>query len=140
MKKLSMLLLGVVLMFALAACSSKTTPPSNQPPSPSAPAESEEPNLDSQSEPDTTSQGNEDAKILVAYFSMPETTDPNNRTKDEDNSVVVIDGKVLGNTQYVAQLIQENTDANIFRIEPETPYPTDHQRFSFKIVKPFKFI
>ena len=65
--------------------------------------------------------------ILVVYFSMPETTSPNNMTKDEDNSVVIIDGKVLGNTQYVAYVIQKNTGADIFRIEPQNPYPTDHK-------------
>lgn len=65
-------------------------------------------------------------RVLVAYFSMPETTDPNNMTQEEENSVVVIDGHVLGNTQYMAQVIAETTGGDIFRIEPETPYPTDH--------------
>lgn len=74
--------------------------------------------------PSTPSQSN--GKSLVVYFSMPETTNPNNMTTEEDNSVVVIDGKVLGNTQYMAQVIQETTGADIFRIEPKTPYPTDH--------------
>ena len=32
----------------------------------------------------------------------------------------------MGNTQYVAYVIQENTGADLFRIEPEVPYPTDH--------------
>lgn len=68
-----------------------------------------------------------DTTTLVVYFSMPETTDPNNMTQEEDNSVVVIDGEVLGNTQYVAYVIQENTGADIFRIEPEIPYTTNHQ-------------
>lgn len=67
-----------------------------------------------------------EGKVLVVYFSMPETDNPNNMTRDEDNSTVVINGKVLGNTQYVAQLIQEKTGADIFRIEPLKPYPTDH--------------
>ena len=66
-------------------------------------------------------------KILVVYFSLPETLNPVNMTKEEANSTVVIDGKVLGNTQYVAMLIQERLDADIFRIEPATPYPTDHK-------------
>ncbi|APG23971.1 flavodoxin [Syntrophotalea acetylenica] len=65
-------------------------------------------------------------KSLIVYFSMPETTDPNKMTTDEDNSVVVIDGKVLGNTQYMAYVIQKTTGADIFRIEPVTPYPTNH--------------
>lgn len=38
----------------------------------------------------------------------------------------MIDGEILGNTQYVACVIQENTGADIFRIEPKIPYPTDH--------------
>lgn len=66
------------------------------------------------------------SKTLVVYFSMPETSKTDNLTTDEENSVVVIDGKVLGNTQYIANVIQENTGADIFRIEPQTPYPTDH--------------
>ena len=65
-------------------------------------------------------------RVLVVYFSMPETSDPNNMTQEEENSVVVIDGHVLGNTQYMAQVIAETTGGDIFRIEPETPYPTDH--------------
>ena len=60
------------------------------------------------------------------YFSQPETDKPDNMTQEEDNSTVVIDGKVLGNTQYMAQVIAENTNSDIFRIEPSIPYPTDH--------------
>ena len=36
--------------------------------------------------------------ILVVYFSMPETDNSKNMTADEDNSVVIINGQVLGNT------------------------------------------
>ena len=67
-----------------------------------------------------------DGNILVAYFSMPETAAPNNMTQDEEQSTVVIDGEILGNTQYVATVIQEQTGADLFRIEPAEPYPTDH--------------
>ena len=66
-------------------------------------------------------------KTLIVYFSMPETDNPDNMTREEDNSVVVIDGKVLGNTQYVAQLIQEITGGDLFRIVPRKAYPTDHR-------------
>ena len=67
-----------------------------------------------------------DGSSLVVYFSQPETDKPDNMTQEEDNSTVVIDGKVLGNTQYMAQVIAENTSSDIFRIEPEKPYPTEH--------------
>lgn len=68
----------------------------------------------------------EGLKTLVVYFSVPETDNPNNMTRDEDNSTVVINGEVLGNTQYVAELIKERTSADIFKLEPTDAYPTDH--------------
>ena len=68
------------------------------------------------------------SKMLVVYFSMPETDKAEGMNEEEEYSTVVIDGKVLGNTQYVAQLIQKHTGADIFRIEPRTPYMTDHDR------------
>lgn len=74
--------------------------------------------------PDVT---NEEKRTLVVYFSQPETSDPNNMTEEEANSTVIIDGEVLGNTQYMAYVIQRNTDADIFRIEPEIPYPLNHE-------------
>ena len=67
------------------------------------------------------------AKSLVVYFSMPETDKAENMTEAEDDSTVVIDGKVLGNVQYVAQVIRDNTASDIFRIEPKTPYTTNHK-------------
>ena len=81
---------------------------------------------------DLNSSGNEadenqEVRSLVVYFSMPETDDAENMTEEEDNSVVVMNGEVLGNTQYMANVIAEHTDSDIFRIEPETPYPTDHE-------------
>lgn len=69
---------------------------------------------------------NATAKNLVVYFSMPETTDPDNMSREEELSTVLIDGEVLGNTQYVASVIEKNTGADVFRIEPVTPYPLDH--------------
>ena len=76
--------------------------------------------------PGTNTPAPEKSRVLVTYFSMPETTSSSNMTTEEDNSVVVIGGQVLGNTQYMAQVIQETTGGDIFRIEPVTPYPTDH--------------
>lgn len=75
----------------------------------------------------TTANKNDSEKSLVVYFSMPETTNPNNMTTEEDNSTVVINGEVLGNTQYMAKVIQNTIGADIFRIESKTPYPTNHE-------------
>ena len=75
--------------------------------------------------PSPSETANENSSLVV-YFSQPETDNPDNMTQEEDNSTVVIDGKVLGNTQYMAQVIAENTNSDIFKIEPSIPYPTDH--------------
>lgn len=131
MKKLMSLFLMLTMIFSLAACSNnQSTDENSSESSSSVPAteNTEQPSSSDEEEPAETpsEQPETDAKTLVVYFSMPETTEPDNMTEEEDNSVVVIDGEVLGNTQYVAYVIQENTGADIFRIEPETPYPTDH--------------
>ena len=63
-------------------------------------------------------------KPLIVYFSMPETDNPHNMSREEENSTVVINGKVLGNTQYVAQLIQEMTGGDIVRSDGKAPAAT----------------
>ena len=66
------------------------------------------------------------AKPLVVYFSVPESTKTSGLTRNEENSLVVVDGKALGNVQYVADLIADETGADIFRLEAKDAYPTDH--------------
>lgn len=72
----------------------------------------------------TDSSGN----VLVLYYSLPEATSVANMTREGENSTVTINGEVLGNVQYLAQLIAEQTDGNLVRIEAVDPYPIeDHQ-------------
>lgn len=106
MKKIISLFMALAMVLSLAACST------NQSPSESTPEESS-----SQTNESTPTPSNTNGKNLVVYFSMPDNV---------DNSTVVIDGETLGNTQYMAYVIQETVGADIFRIKPETPYPTDH--------------
>ena len=61
------------------------------------------------------------SNILIAYFSVPETDGVD---AVAGASRVVVDGEVLGNTQYIAQLIQQQTGGDLFRIEQE--YPGSH--------------
>lgn len=66
---------------------------------------------------------NTENKILIAYFSLPETTGD-----AKEDSTITVNGETLGNTQYVANLIQEYTGADIFRIEAVKEYNiSDHQ-------------
>lgn len=83
-------------------------------------------NTGTNTETQTSETSDDGLKTLVVYFSVPETEDPNNMTQDEENSTVVVNGEVLGNTQYVAQLIGERTGGDVFRLEPVNEYPTNH--------------
>lgn len=66
------------------------------------------------------------SRTLVAYFSVPETDEPEGMTQDEENSTHVVDGTVYGNTQYVAMLMAEGLGADQFRIETDEKLPLDH--------------
>lgn len=61
--------------------------------------------------------------ILIAYFSVPETDGTDTVA---GASRVAADGEVLGNNQYVAQLIQQETGGDLFRIETVQEYPGTH--------------
>ena len=63
------------------------------------------------------------SNILVAYFSVPETDGVDTVA---GASRVVVDGQLLGNCQYVAQLISEATGGEMFRIETVREYPGSH--------------
>ncbi|MCC0664099.1 flavodoxin [Clostridioides sp. ZZV15-6597] len=114
MKKTVTIFLGLMLMFIMTACGASDS------------ENKENNNVSKQTFQNEQGQQEDLGKTLVVYFSMPETTDPKNMTEEEANSIVVIDGEVIGNTQYVANVIQESTEADIFRIEPKTQYPTEH--------------
>ena len=69
---------------------------------------------------------NRDQRRVFVYFSMPEDINISGVDAVAGASVVVRDGEKLGNTQYVAQLIQETIGGDLFRIETVQQYPLDH--------------
>lgn len=124
MKEAVSLLLSLAVILGLAGCgngataSLQTAPP---------PADSQSPSRQTPPAETSGGGGTSSSKVLAVYFSVPETDAPDGMTQEEENSTVVIDGEVLGNTQYMANVIQEATGGTLFRIEPETPYTTDHK-------------
>lgn len=100
MKKYFIFLMMAVAITMFGACSPEDE---NEPQIPDTPNEEEpnepdEPN-NPEDDPDTPVG---DSKILVAYFSWG------------------------GTTQRMAQEIANQTEAELFRIEPTVPYPTDY--------------
>ena len=62
--------------------------------------------------------------ILIAYFSVPETSGVDAVAQA---SRVVEDGEVVGNVEFIARTIQEETGGDIFDIETVQTYPGEHQ-------------
>lgn len=63
---------------------------------------------------------------LVVYFSVPENVDLNGVDAVAGASVLVKNDVRYGNVEYVAHLIADATDADLWRIETEHQYPLEH--------------
>jgi flavodoxin len=62
----------------------------------------------------------ENGKILIAYFTNPE---PDGVDAVARASRVVVGGEVLGNTQFIARIIQDEAGGDLFEIKTVKPYP-----------------
>lgn len=114
MKKHLSILMAIAILFSFAACSNtaKSTKP--------------ETTANTTELPQQNTEASVNGKTLVVYFGVPEDVDTNGVDAVAGASIVVKNGEKIGNTEYVADAIKENTGADLFRIEPETPYTTDH--------------
>lgn len=63
-------------------------------------------------------------KVLVAYFSVPETDGVD---ASSGASRLVAGGKLQGNTEYVATVISEATGGDLFEIKTVHTYPGSHK-------------
>ncbi len=64
------------------------------------------------------------SNILIAYFSVPEDVETTDAVAGA--SIVVRDDEKMGNTEYVAKMIQQTIGGDLFRIETVEEYPLDH--------------
>lgn len=124
----------LLLALALSGCGADTpvnSPEGATPPPSTAPVQTETPTAppaETPSEDETSSEAPaQSGGVLIAYFSIPEDVDPDGADAVSGASIVVRDGKTLGNTQYVAQIIQETIGGGLFRIETVQQYPLDHE-------------
>lgn len=76
---------------------------------------------------DDAAQTSETSNILIAYFTMPEDIAVSGIDADAGASIVVKDGDVMGNLEYMALTIQQAVGGDLFRIETQESYPLDHE-------------
>lgn len=74
-------------------------------------------------EPETLETDANAGNVLIAYFSVMETDDVDTVA---GASRVAVNGEVLGNNQYIAQILQRETGGDLFAIETVQEYPTTH--------------
>ena len=108
MKRVLSLLLIVVLTVSLAACGAKSSGSSEEQAAVESPAA------------EAQSQTSDSARILVVYFS-PTNAD----TADAVSGATPRVGEV-SSVEYLAQLIADQTHADLAKITPAEPYPVDY--------------
>ena len=138
MKKFAVIFLSSVMVLSLTACGKEEEIPNTSPASTqtevsseiSTEAETEQMESVSESSAESESQETEQTgentsgeHILIAYFTVPETDGVDTVA---GASRVVVDGEVLGNNQYIAQLIQQEAGGDLFAIETVQEYPGTH--------------
>ena len=105
MKKLTALLMSLVMVFSLGACSSGTSGSSSEPVESTPSAESENTSSAPESEADSDT-ASETGKTLVVYYSA------------------------TGNTEQAANYIAEITGGELFELEPADPYTEEDLNYS----------
>lgn len=131
MKKIITVLLAVIAAAFLAACSGNAQNTSSsgvadRPPQ-SQNTGSSQSAADSQNAGDSqtpSGDSSNERKILIAYFTVPETDGVDAMA---NASRVVKDGQVVGNTEFIASLIQETLGGDLFAIETVQEYPGSHE-------------
>lgn len=63
-------------------------------------------------------------KVLVAYFTWPE---PDGVDASSGASRIIADGKLYGNTEFIANTISKVTGGDLFAIKTEKNYPSPHK-------------
>lgn len=137
MRRKFLILPMLILAVSLSACSGNdaadvnTEESSQQPESESAVPQSEsvseEPSASEETSVSEETRENPNSKILIAYFSRVGNTDfPDDVDAVSSASLNLRNGELTGNTELIAQMIQEETGGELFRIETEKTYPVDY--------------
>ena len=132
MKRLYATLLALSMTMVLAACgaagnggetTSTPAPPSTQEQEIHSPSSAPDSGNAPTGSPSEDVPSGEGSHILIAYFGVPETDGTD--TVANASRVATEDG-VVGNTQFIAQAIQQAVGGDLFAIETVQEYPGTH--------------
>lgn len=122
MKCLLAMLLSAALALSLAACGNNQRPDASSPESTASQA-SPSPQTSSHPTQSTENSGNADtSKILIAYFAVAENSGVD---AVSSASYTTINGANVGRVRALADMIQAQTDGDLFSIQTSVVYPTN---------------
>ena len=126
-KMLLSVLTACIIVLACTACADNSSSSGNDTGENTEAAVDEQQPTENETVSENTNEDAEAGNVLIAYFSRVGNTDfPEDIDAVSSASLMVNDGSLVGNTQYVAELIQQNTEGEIFLIETEEKYPADY--------------
>lgn len=129
MKRILSAFLAVILALALTGCAGGA-PAASPGPSAADPAPTQAapaPTQTAQPAEEPAAGAAAGSSILIAYFTMPEDVDPAGADAVAGASIVVRDGEILGNVEYMARTIQQAVGGDLLRIETVEEYPLEHE-------------
>ena len=117
MRKWSAIFFSILLVLSLSACGQ-------------ADKDNETGNRNSQvsaeKNKNNTGSTSSNTRVLIAYFTVPEDVKTSDNDAIAGASIVVKDSEKMGNTEYVAGLVQKTIGGDLFRIETKDAYPLEH--------------
>ena len=84
---------------------------------------------------DTTGKEEKNAassgKILIAYFTLADNYEnPKDMDATSQASINIENKELIGNTEYLADAIQEETGGDLFSVVVKNPYPNDYDKIT----------
>lgn len=128
MKRWIAIIMALVMMGAMTACQGQEKPltessaPSSSENQPTVEPDSSDSMATDSSEPVATDSEN----ILITYFSLGRNAEYADDIDASTSASLVMDGEeMVGTTEYVARLIQDNVGGDLHSIITVEPYPAD---------------
>lgn len=129
MKRIVASMLAVLLAFSMTACQGQVDDPSETSTPSAQTAQTQEPEETPESEMTETENAEpqeQSSSILIAYFTLGRNAEYPDNIDASTSASLVLDGEELvGTTEYVARMIQDNVGGDLYSIQTVEPYPAD---------------
>lgn len=119
-----------VLLFVLSACGNENnTSSDNTRKQEAAKEETEAGQAAEKPSENMEKSGDSAGRILIAYFTLADNYEkPLDMDATTQASINIENKELIGNTEYLANAIQEKTGGDLFSVVVKNPYPNDYDK------------